>query len=207
MKKSTLLSFFLLLVSLPSLATVTIGVLPYKITYEGRIPKKFTPEQLETMKKQDGASYQRSMIIYLGKMGGKRKNQAVDAVVLSQGQLSALLTKNNISELKLDSLSNEQLAKILGVTHIIRGSATRNFIMSDDLSAGITAVSVITGQPLYNATAQINVLSSLEDATTNNIVVSKQYVRSTSATRSDEQSLRDAFRKSSRKMFKQLREE
>ena len=107
----------------------------------------------------------------------------------------------------MDTLTNSQLAEILGINHVVRGSATRTFIMSDEMSLGITAVSVITGGqvPLINSTSNISIINSLENITENNIVFSKQFNRVTSATRSDEQNLRDTFRYSARKMFKALR--
>ena len=147
------------------------------------------------------------MINYLVKMNAKNKNEKLNAKVLSQGQIEALMLQKNITTKQLDTLTNSQLAEILGINHVVRGSATRTFIMSDEMSLGITAVSVITGGqvPLINSTSNISIINSLENITENNIVFSKQFNRVTSATRSDEQNLRDTFRYSARKMFKALR--
>jgi hypothetical protein len=74
--------------------------------------------------------------------------------------------------------------------------------MSDEMSLGITAVSILTNQQLMNATSNINIINSLEEVNGDGTIFSRQFMRTTSATRSDDQSLRDAFRKSSRRMFK-----
>lgn len=190
---------------MPVFASTTIAVLPYKIAYEGRIPKKYTPEQIEESRLQEGRSYQASMINYLTKMNRKRSNLELDVTILGQSQIDALIAKHTITTAGLDSLTNEQLAEILGITHVVRGTATRTFIMSDELSLGITAVSILTQQPMINATSNISIISSLEDVASSGTLFSRQFNRTTSATRSDEQSLRDAFRKSSRRMFRELR--
>lgn len=205
MKKIILLSALFFGILMPVFASTTIAVLPYKIAYEGRIPKKYTPEQIEESRLQEGRSYQASMINYLTKMNRKRSNLELDVTILGQSQIDALIAKHTITTAGLDSLTNEQLAEILGITHVVRGTATRTFIMSDELSLGITAVSILTQQPMINATSNISIISSLEDVASSGTLFSRQFNRTTSATRSDEQSLRDAFRKSSRRMFRELR--
>jgi hypothetical protein len=206
MKKYILLSTLLFGLLMSAFATTTIGVLPYKIAYEGRIPKKYTTEEIQAYRLQDGRSYQASMINYLTKMNRKRSNKALNVTVLSQHQIDALIAEKNISAEQIDSLTNNELAKILGITHVVLGSATRTFIMSDELSLGISAASILTGQPMINATANISLISTLENVATNGTVFSRQFNRTTSATHSDEKSLRDAFRKSSRRMFRALRD-
>ena len=205
MKKTALL-FVLFLGAFTSLfAQKTIAVLPYKISYEGRIPKKFTPEDITENQLQDGRNYQASMINYLSKMSYKRSNLLVDATVLSQMELNALIAKNKLTMEQLDSMTNEQIADTLGVSHIVRGSAIRTFIMSDEMSLGISAVSILTNQQIMNATSHINIINSLEEVKGDGTIFSRQFLRTTSATRSDDQTLRDAFRKSSRRMFKTMK--
>ncbi|NQW42920.1 MAG: hypothetical protein HQ463_05760 [Bacteroidetes bacterium] len=207
MKKIILLSIVFFSFIFIGVSETVIAVLPYKIGYEGRIPKIFSSELIESSTKSEGKSYQLSMINYLVKMNSKNKNKKLNAKVLSQGQTEALMLQKNISTKQLDTLTNSQLAEILGINHVVRGSATRTFIMSDEMSLGITAVIVITGgqAPLINSTSNISIINSLENITESNVVFSKQFNRVTSATRSDEENLRDTFRYSARKMFKTLR--
>jgi len=204
MKRIVLLSVFAIGYLIPALAQTTIAVLPYRISYEGRIPQKYTPEDIAAMQLQDGENYQASMINSLSRMAMKRSNIALDVTVMSQGQIAALLDQHNITTEQLDRMTNEQIADSLDISHVVRGSATRTFIMSDEMSLGITAVSILTNQSLMNATSAINVINALEEAD-GGTVYSRQFSRTTSAVRSDDQSLRDTFRKSARKMFRNLK--
>lgn len=207
MKKLIILSSIFFSIIYSGICETIIGVLPYKIVYEGRIPKKFTPELIESSTKAEGKSYQASMINYLTKMNAKHKNKKLNVKILSQGQIEALMLQKNVTTKQLDTLTNSQLAELLGVNHVVRGSATRTFIMSDEMSLGITAIGIITNGNigLMNTSSNINIINSLENIETNNLIFSKQFNRVTSATRSDEQNLRDTFRYSARKMFKVLR--
>jgi hypothetical protein len=117
-------------------------------------------------------------------------------------ELEGLIASKKLTIEQLDSMTDKQIADTLGVTHIVRGTAIRTFIMSDEMSLGITAVSILTNQQLMNATSNINIINSLEEVNGDGTIFSRQFMRTTSATRSDDQSLRDAFRKSSRRMFK-----
>lgn len=206
MKKlfTTTAILFLLVLSASS---QTIAVLPYKITYEGRIPKKYTPEQIATSIKNEGRNYQTSMINYLVKMNNKSRNKKMGLKIISQGQIDALLNEKGISQSKLDSMTNKQIAETLGVTYVVRGTASRNFIMSDELSMGISAVQIITNGSVgfITATSNVVIINALEDLETGNTEFSKQFNRVTSPGRSDEQNLRDVFRYSARKMMKAFR--
>lgn len=203
MKNLLLLSILLVSGFLPLFGQTTIAVLPYTISYEGRIPRKFTPEMITDLQEQDGQNYQASMINSLTRISLKRSKMALNISVLSQGQIEGLLASKNMTYAQLAGLTNEQIADSLGVTHVVRGRATKTFIMSDEMSLGMTAVGVLTGQNVINITSQIILFNSLEE-TKGQTVFSRGFRRSTSAVRSDDQSLRDTFRKSSRKMFKRL---
>lgn len=187
-------------------AQTTIAVLPYSVSYQGNIPKKFTQEQLDEARRQESVSYQASMINYLSRTMQKRSYRNLDLSVLSSSQTEALLAKNNLTTASLDTLSNDELATILGVSHVVRGTVNRSFIMSDELSLGITAIGVATGNGtgMMNTTSMIQVINSLEEVPANDILFTRQYMRRTTALKSDEQSLRDTFRKSSRKMLKRM---
>jgi hypothetical protein len=202
MKKTILLPLLLIGIIYPALAQKTIAVLPYKISYEGRIPKKYTPEDIAENQLQDGRNYQASMINSLSRLSYKRSNLPLDVTVLGQMELEGLIASKKLTIEQLDSMTDKQIADTLGVTHIVRGTAIRTFIMSDEMSLGITAVSILTNQQLMNATSNINIINSLEEVNGDGTIFSRQFMRTTSATRSDDQSLRDAFRKSSRRMFK-----
>ncbi len=202
MKKIALLSILLFGTFFSVVAQTTIAVLPYKISYEGRIPKKFTPEDITENQLQDGRNYQAAMINYLTRMSLKRSNMSLDVSILSQGQIEGTMISKNLTQQQLDNMTDQQIADSLGVTHIVRGSAIRNFIMSDELSLGISAVNVLTNQQIMNATSTINIINSLQEVKGDGTIFSRQFLRSTTATRTDDRTLRSTFRKSSRRMFK-----
>jgi hypothetical protein len=203
MKKILLLLILFVGGLIPLFAQTTVAVLPYTISYEGRVPQKYTPEMIAEMQEQDGQNYQSSMINSLTRISLKRSNLAADVTVLSLGQMEGLLLVKKMTYQQLATMTNEQIADSLGVTHVIRGTATRTFIMSDEMSLGMTAIGVITNQNVINITSQINLINALEERA-GTTLFSRGFIRTTSAVRSDDQSLRDTFRKSSRKMFKRL---
>ena len=202
----TLLFIPAFLISLAVQAQTTIAVLPYSVSYQGNIPKKFTQEQLDETRRQESVSYQASMINSLSRKMQKRAYRNLDLSVLSISQTEALLAKNNLTTAALDTLSNEKLTELLGVTHVVRGNVNRTFIMSDELSLGITAIGVVTGNSpgMMNTTSMLQVINAMEEVPANDIVYSRQFMRRTTAMKSDEQCLRDTFRKSSRNMLKRI---
>lgn len=205
MKKALLTLVVVIGFAITAFSSVTIAVLPYSVNYQGRIPRKFeTPEQIAEATRQDGETYQTSMINYLTRMSNKRKYAHLDINVIGQVQIDAMLRKAGI-DAAVTTLSNEQLAEALGVTHVVRGSLTRTFIMSDELALGVGVVGVLSGQPVNTATSSMNITNALEDMETNAVVFSRQSVRTTKPTRGDESSLRGAFRGSSRAMLRKIK--
>ncbi len=205
MKKALLTLIVVIGFAITAFSSITIAVLPYSVNYQGRIPKKFeTPEQILEATRLDGEIYQTSMINYLTKESNKRKYAYLDINVIGQVQIDAMLRKAGI-DATVTTLTNEQLAEALGVTHVVRGSLTRTFIMSDELALGVGFVGVLSGQPVNTATSSMNITNSLEDMETNAVVFSRQSVRTTKPTRGDESSLRSSFRGSSKAMLRKIK--
>lgn len=207
MKRVLLTTILTFAIVLGAIGKNVIAVLPYNINYDGRIPKRLDSINLALIKSQESKFYQASMINYLTKYNSKRRFRKASTSILSQSQVSALLIEKGLTDKDLAMLTNEKLAEILNVSHVVRGSATRTFIMSEELSAGIQAVSILTGNQgvLPTATSTVNVINTLENVNDNNTVYSRQFRRSTSATRSDEQSIRYELSASSRKMLRIMR--
>ena len=204
MKNFLLASVASLAFAFTGLCSVTIAVLPYSVNYQGRIPKKMTPELLEQARIQDGENYQTSMINYLTKMSNKRKYLYLDINVIGQVQIDAMLLKAGI-DAQVSTLTNAEMAEALGVSHVIRGAVTRTYIMSDEASLGLGAVGVLTGQQVYNATSSLNVTNTLIDIELNRTAFSQQATRTTKATRSDQRALRSIFRQSARRIGRKLK--
>ena len=90
MKKALLTSIAVVLFAFAGICSISIAVLPYDINYQGRIPNKYTQEQLQEMRSQEGENYQTSMINYLTKMSNKRKYAYLDIHVIGQVQIDAM---------------------------------------------------------------------------------------------------------------------
>lgn len=205
MKKALLTSIVVFGFAITAFSSITIAVLPYSVNYQGRIPRKFeTPEQIAEARLQDGENYQTSMINFLTKMANKRKYAYLDINVIGQIQIDAMLRKAGI-DAAVTTLTNDQIAEALGVTHVVRGALTRTFIMSEELALGVGVVGVLSGQPVNTATSSMNITNSLEEMSSNAVVFSRQAVRSTKATRGDQSALRSAFRGSSRAMLRKIK--
>lgn len=204
MKKALLTSIAVVLFAFAGICSISIAVLPYDINYQGRIPNKYTQEQLQEMRSQEGENYQTSMINYLTKMSNKRKYAYLDIHVIGQVQIDAMLRKAGIDTL-VSTLTNAEIAEAIGVTHVLRGAVTKTFIMSDEASLGLGAVGVLTGQPVYNATSSLNITNTLVDMEMNRTSFSQQATRQTKATRSDQRALRSVFRQSSRRIGRKLK--
>ncbi len=204
MKKALLTLVVVIGFAITAFSSVTIAVLPYSVNYQARITRKFeTPGQITEAIRQDGENYQTSMIDYLTKTSNKRKYAHLDINVLGQVQIDAMLRKAGI-DAAVTTLSNDQIAEALGVTHVVRGSLTRTFIMSDELALGVGVVGVLSGQTVNTATSSMNITNALEDMETDAVVFSRQSIRTTKPTRGDQSALRGAFRGSSRAMLRKI---
>ncbi len=204
MKKFVLASIASVAFAFAGMCSVSIAVLPYSINYQGRIPAKLTDEQLEESRVREGENYQTSMINYLTKMSNRNKYLHLDINIIGQVQIDAMLRKAGVDTL-VSSLTNAEIAEAIGVTHVMRGSVTKTFIMSDEASLGLGAASVLLGEPIYNATSSLNITNTLVDMEMNRTAFSQQGTRTTKATRSDQRALRSVFRQSARRIGRKLK--
>ncbi len=185
-------------------AQTSIVVLPYQVTYTGNIPRKLTAEQIAQRQEDDGRKLQAAMLQQLQRQQLRRKNAVVDIVVINDGQLEGLLQEHQLTYAMLATMTNEQIADSLNVTHVLRGSMNRTFIMSDELAIGIAAANVLTNQNMMTITSSMQLLNSLEGSR-GTVEFSRQYTRTTTPMRTADRSLRDTFRKSARKIFRKAR--
>lgn len=184
-----------------ALAQTSIVVLPYTVRYTGNIPRKLTDEQIIQRQEDDGRKLQADMLQQLQRQQLRRKNAIVDLVVINDGQLEGLLQEHNMTYAMLETMTNEQIADSLNVTHVIRGSMNRTFIMSDELAIGIAAANVLTNSNMMTITSSMQLVNSLEGRR-GAVVFSRQYARTATPMRTADRSLRDTFRKSARKIYR-----
>jgi len=205
MKKFVLTFVAILAFAISGFCSITIAVLPYQVTYRGNIPQKLTDEKLAEMQTQDSEKYQSEMIKYLTSQAKRRKYEELDIHVIGQVQIDAMLRAKGIDTVAW-SMTDKEIADAIGVTHVLRGSMTKNFIMSDAAAVGLNTVGVLTGNGSTRVvTSTISVTHSVRDAFVGASVFSRQWVRTTTAMRPDQRAIRDTFRKASRKMMRAIK--
>jgi len=205
MKKIFLTSILAFAFALTGLCSVTIAVLPYDVEYQGRIPNRLdTPEKVLEARLLDGENYQNSMINYLTKLGQKRKYAYLDINVIGQVQIDAMLRQSGI-DTTAASMTNAEIAAAIGVTHVVRGRVTRNFIMSEAEAVGLGMLAFLSGQPARPATSLISIFHSSGDNFSDGNVYTMDATRSTTSTRPNQRAVRDTFRKASRRTMRAIK--
>lgn len=204
MRKFILASITIFAFAFTGLCSITIAVLPYTVTYQGRTPDKMTPEQIEEAQIQDGEKFQTSMINYLTNQSKKRKYQFLDIHVIGQVQIDAMLRKQGLDTIA-SSLTDREIADAIGVTHVVRGSMTRNFLLTDGEAVGIGMISVLLGDTRRVVTSVITINHSVREAFVGASVCSIQASRTTTTIRPDQRAVRDTFRKASRRTLRTLK--
>lgn len=204
MKKIILASIISFAFALTGLCSVTIAVLPYSVQYQGRIPKKLdTPEKILEARTLDGEEYQTAMIEQLTRIAKKKKYAYLDINVIGQVQIDAMLRAKGI-DTTAASMTNAEIAAAIGVTHVVRGSVTRTFFLSEAEAVGIGVINVLSGDLRSAVTSTLVVRHSMGDSFTDGNVYSMQTSRSTKNTRPHQRALRDTFRKAARRSLRSI---
>lgn len=207
MKKFVLTSIVTLAFALTGLCSVTIAVLPYSVEYQGRIPKKLdTPEKLEEARTLDGESYQTAMIDQLTRIAKKKKYMFLDINIIGQVQIDAMLRQKGI-DTTASSMTNAEIAEAIGVTHVVRGTVTRTFILSEAEAVGVGIINVLSnnGSNQRAITSSIWVRHSTGDNLTDGNVYNMRVTRTTRNTRPHQRALRDTFRKAARRTLRKIK--
>ena len=206
MKKILLTSIITFAFVLTGLCSVTIAVLPYSVEYTGRIPKKLdTPEKILEARTLDGENYQTAMIEQLTRMSKKKKYMYMDINVIGQVQIDAMLRQKGI-DTTASSMTNAEIAEAIGVTHVVRGSVVRTFILSEAEAVGVGIINVLSGGGNQRAiTSTITVRHSTGDNLMDGNVYNLRTTRTTRNTRPHQRALRDTFRKAARRSLRNIK--
>ncbi|MDG1332487.1 MAG: hypothetical protein P8P74_09170 [Crocinitomicaceae bacterium] len=206
MKKILLTSIITLAFALTGLCSVTIAVLPYSVNYQGRIPKKLdTPEKILESQTADGESYQTAMIDQLTRIAKKKKYMFMDINVIGQVQIDAMLRKQGI-DTTAASMTNAQIAEAIGVKHVVRGTVTRTFLLSEAEAMGVGVINVLSGGSNQRTiTSTMTVRHSTGDNFMDGNVYSMRVTRTTRNTRPHQRALRDTFRKAARRTLRAIK--
>lgn len=116
----------------------TIAVLPYQITFNGKLPKGLSEEQRAKQDNEEKIAFQQSLFSYLS---GKLRKEPVK--ILPIQQTNAKLNDLGYDIYKIAQYPAQDLAKALGVDAVITPSMEKFRYRSDEASFAIDAASTI----------------------------------------------------------------
>jgi hypothetical protein len=117
----------------------TVAVLPVQVNFTGTLPGKLSESALDSLRRQQGLSFQRSLHANLMRYnGGKKKIQGV--VFQSADKTNGLLEKNRIDWRAVNNMDPDELARLLQVDAVVKMNVTSNRMMSDMVSFGLGAL-------------------------------------------------------------------
>ena len=123
--------------------------------------------------------------------------------MIGQVQIDAMLRAKGI-DTTAESMTNAQIAEAIGVTHVVRGSVTRTFLLSEGEAVGVGVINVLNGNLQSAITSTLFVRHSIGDSFNDGNVYSMQTTRTTKNTRPHQRALRDTFRKASRRSLRNI---
>ena len=119
-----------------------IAILPFELSYTGRLPKDWTEEMAETMRKREAISLQASLqSAILNRVSISRNNYAVD--FLSTATVNNKLRAAGITPYLAYLEDPAKITEILGVDAVVNTSANKERYLSDEASAVISTAAQI----------------------------------------------------------------
>ncbi|MEO1053598.1 MAG: hypothetical protein AAFX87_23385 [Bacteroidota bacterium] len=171
-----------------------IAVIPFNTTISLR-PKQMASlkeGQLDKMQENESLTIQQSMYSWFL----KRKQQGSLWVnVQDVGTTNALLAKNNITYANIDKFTAQEIAKILKVDAVVRGTFETNKPMSDGASA---TLGLLVG--FYGSTNRATINMFIHNAEDGKVVVNYNKAVSGSLGSTTDQLINRIMRKTSRRI-------
>ena len=117
----------------------TIAVLPVQVNFTGTLPRKLQEAALDSLRRQQGLAFQRSLQSNLLRYsGGRKKVAGVD--IQSADKTNGLLEKNKIDWRQVNNMDPDELARLLNVDAVVKMNVTSNRMMSEAVSLGLGAL-------------------------------------------------------------------
>ncbi len=114
----------------------TIAILPVHVHFTGNLPAKISTAMLDSMKIQQGYTFQNALQANLLRYNGtKKKIQGVS--FQSVDKTNGLLAKNRLTPQDIKTMDPDELAKLLQVDAVVKMNVTSNRMMSDLASLGL----------------------------------------------------------------------
>jgi len=127
----------------------TVAILPYEVIFEGRTPRRISPEDLEIMATSDSQLFQSSL--YENIILRERRNRNFNLNVQDYHKTNFLLAQAGIGIKDSWYKDPVELANILGVDAVIKSSVHTKRYLGDGASTAIaittTILDVLTDEP------------------------------------------------------------
>ena len=135
-----------------SLPEKTVAILPYEVVFEGRTPRRISPEDLEIMATGDSQLFQSSL--YENIVLRERRNKRFNLNVQDYNKTNYKLAQAGIGIKESWYKDPVELAHILGVDAVIRSSVHTRRYLSDGVSTAIavttTILDILSDEPSYD---------------------------------------------------------
>ena len=115
----------------------TIAVLPPQMVLTGNQPRSMSEREIRRLEEKESILFQQALYNNILKQSGRKSILTV--LVQPYTNTLALFEKNNIGIRDAWTMSDDDLAKILGVDAVVRSTIQKDRLMSDLASAGIQA--------------------------------------------------------------------
>lgn len=161
----------------PNFATITathetVAVLPFDIIFTGRYPKGLSNDDILQMENIERTDFQRSF--YQSVLdGARRPKDALTIRLQDYRQTNRLLDQAGISIDMANTYAAQELATILKVDAVLRGTIEKERLMSDELSLGISVAAEILNRSttsvlpgLVNLSKRVRASYDIVDAAT-----------------------------------------
>lgn len=117
----------------------TVAILPFKMIYTGKTDEQLSKEDVLWQSERESEAFQLSYYKSVLQSTGSDKAHRLRVNIQSINTTMALLDENNISIPDSWNASAPNLAKILGVDAVVRGTITKEKLLDNMTAAGMQA--------------------------------------------------------------------
>jgi hypothetical protein len=139
----------------------SIAILPVQVNFTGTLPRKMTQSMLDSLKRQQGLSFQRSLQANLLRYSGE-KNKLAGVNFQSIDKTNGLLEKNRLDPATVNNMDPDELARLLQVDAVVKMNVTSNRMMSEMVSLGLGTLKNIL---FWETNTSPNVTNSISNKT------------------------------------------
>ncbi len=107
-----------------------IAILPFRVVYTGKVPKKLTPNDIEKLRYAEAAAFQKSLYTRIIRQSGTNKKD-IKIEIQSIEKTNQLLKEEGLQYLVLDTTMSQELCKKLGVDAVVYASVEKERFLAN----------------------------------------------------------------------------